>query len=169
MNVCVYVCVRSMHWLMSGRQYGESLLSYSCARYSILTHSPLPGLFVAAVEACSVEPDLCPHRNRRRRTLSSSVTAHHISVSVWIYECINLHAEGGIMQRRWRSQVWDIGFYKCRFVCAAAFGALENSYCSHWIWVVLSLIATQRLSGPTKHVMLSCFRVKNLLESYSSG
>lgn len=61
------------------------------------------------------------------------------------------------------------GFSKCRFMYAAASGALEDSCCSHWIWVIFSLMATHRLSGPTKHVMLSYFHVKNLLDSYSSG
>lgn len=61
------------------------------------------------------------------------------------------------------------GCYKCRFMYAATSRALEDSYSSRWIWVIVCLMATQRLSGPTKHVMLPYFHVKDLLESYLFG
>lgn len=68
---------------------------------------PLPSLFFAAAGACSVEPDLCQHHNRPRRSLSPSVTAHHITGSIWVYECINLNAKGGIMQSDWENAGGD--------------------------------------------------------------
>lgn len=96
---------------------------------------PLPGLLFTAAGACLVEPDLCPHHNRCRCTHSSSVTAHHISVCIWIYECIKLNAELWIMQEEMEKMSMRHGCYKCRFMCAAISRALEDSYCRHWIWI----------------------------------
>lgn len=35
------------------------------------------------------------------------------------------------------------GCYKCRFMYAATSRALEDSYSSRWIWVIVCLMATQ--------------------------